>query len=60
MVVSECPCGSGEFPETESDARGIYIGLMCSKCRDKRLSGYRREVLTDPNYEIDEPIEDEL
>ena len=55
----ECPCGSGEFPELETDARGIYLGYMCDKCRKERLRGYRPDVLTNPNYETDEPIEED-
>lgn len=57
--MPECPCGSGEYSEPVSDARGIYIGRMCDKCRDERLSGFRPEVLTDPDYECDEPIEED-
>lgn len=59
MAPTECPCGSGEEPELETDARSIPLGYMCSKCRKERLKGYRKEVLEDPNYECDEPIEPE-
>lgn len=59
MRTQLCPCGSGLPGYVETDARGIYIGRMCRQCRQKRLSGYRPEVLTDPNYEADEPIEPE-
>jgi hypothetical protein len=52
-----CPCGSGLPFEEETDARGIYIGRMCDKCRTERLRGFRPEVLTDPAYEADEPID---
>ena len=41
----------------EYDARGIYLARVCEKCVDKRLSGYRSDVLTDPNYWADEDIE---
>jgi len=54
-----CSCGSGEIPQIECDARGIYLGKMCYKCRDERLSIYRPDVLTDTNYWHDEPIEEE-
>lgn len=43
----------------EHDARGIPLARVCEKCREQKLSGYRREVLTNPNYEADEPIEEE-
>jgi len=41
------------------DARGIYLARVCTKCVKARLAQYRPEVLTDPNYEADEPIEPE-
>lgn len=43
----------------EYDARGIEIGRVCDKCRKAKLARYRPEVLTDPNYETDEPIDGE-
>ena len=43
----------------EFDARGIEIARVCDKCRAQKLAKYRPEVLTDPGYEADEPIEPE-
>ena len=43
----------------EYDARGIYLTKVCDKCRKHKLSKYRRDVLADPSYECDEPIEPE-
>ena len=54
---STCSCGSGEFPEDIYDARGIYLTQVCSKCKKEKLRGYRPEVLSNPNYHSDEPIE---
>lgn len=54
-----CFCGSGEYQEAEYDARGILLTYARSKCRKERLSHFRPEVLSDPNYEADEPIEPE-
>lgn len=54
-----CPCGSGEESEEVHDAKGIYIGRVCDRCRKERLAGFRPEVLTDPDYTCDEPIEPE-
>lgn len=54
-----CTCGSGEYSYWESDARGIPLARVCDKCKAERLKGYRPEVLTDSNYECDEPIEAE-
>lgn len=54
-----CPCGSGEQSYIAYDARGIPLTRVCGKCRDKRLAVYRPEVLTNCNYETDEPIEED-
>lgn len=43
----------------EYDARGIEIGFVCAQCRASKLSKFRPEVLTDPNYIADEDIEPE-
>lgn len=43
----------------EYDARGIPLTLVCSKCRDQRLSLYRHDVLTDSDYYADEAIDEE-
>ena len=50
--LRECPCGSGEWPEVEYDARGYGLGYMCGKCRSEKLSKYRPEVLVDPGYDL--------
>jgi hypothetical protein len=43
----------------ENDARGIPLARVCDKCRTYRLQGFRADVLTDSQYETDEPIEPE-
>ena len=43
----------------EYDARGIPLGRCCDLCRDELRSKFRPDVLTDPNYWSDEPIEPE-
>lgn len=43
----------------EYDARGIPLARVCDKCRAAKLAGYRPEVLSDPEYYADEPIEEE-
>lgn len=55
--LEECPCGSGREAEAEFDARGIFLCYSCRKCRKEKLSRYRADVLGDPNYWSDEPIE---
>ena len=55
----ECPCGSGLLRQDRYDARGIFLCFTCPVCEEKKLSQYRPDVLTDPNYWADEPIEEE-
>ena len=43
----------------EVDARGIPLCKVCDDCVDERLAKYRPDVITDPNYWADEPIEPE-
>lgn len=43
----------------EYDARGIPLCKVCKSCMEEALNGYRQEVLTNPSYEADEPIESE-
>ena len=43
----------------EFDARGIYLCRVCDNCRAEKLAGFRPEVLSDSNYEHDEPISEE-
>ena len=44
----------------EHDARGIPLCFVCDKCKDRKLSVYRPDVLTDINYWTDEPIEEDV
>lgn len=48
-----------DYSWIEYDARGIYLARVCERCVDSVLSKYRPDVLTDPNYYTDEPIEPE-
>lgn len=41
------------------DARGIALGYTCHLCHADKLSKYRPEVLTDPQYDCIEEIEPE-
>jgi len=41
----------------ENDARGIPLARVCEDCSDEKLSQFRPEVLTDPQYETEEPVE---
>ena len=58
--MSKCEGGVHKDPEWtwwEYDARGIELCKVCSFCRSEKLAQFRREVLTDSNYECDEEIE---
>jgi len=59
MRIVTCPCGSGRDSWWEHDARGIPLCRVCDRCRRARLARYRPDVLTDRNYEADEPIEED-
>ena len=48
-----------DFRWIEYDARGYALGRVCDKCVKQKLSKYRPEVLTDSDYEADEPFEPE-
>lgn len=52
-----CTCGSGKPGRELYDARGIYAGITCVAC--KKEDTLRPEVMTNPNYEADEPIEED-
>ena len=53
-------CGhEGEISWWEHDARGIPLARVCDKCYRDKMSQYKPEVLNDPNYDIDEQIEEE-
>ena len=52
-----CPCGSGLQATIAYDARGIELGLVCNRCESAKLSKFRPDVLTDPNYPTFEDIE---
>jgi hypothetical protein len=54
-----CPCGSGLTSRWANDAPGIPLARVCPKCRAEKLSGYRADVLTNPNYEADEAIDED-
>lgn len=43
----------------QKDARGIELCRTCPKCHDEKMGRYRPEVLTNANYDHDEPIEEE-
>lgn len=57
MNVRPCPCGSGQDSTWQHDARNIPLCRTCDECHDKKMSGYRQDVLTDSNYWSDEAID---
>jgi hypothetical protein len=54
-----CLCGSGKPRSPQFDARGIFLTYTCDDCHDAKMAGYRPDVLTDPVYWTDEPIDDD-
>jgi hypothetical protein len=59
MEYAPCPCGSGKLSHWAKDARGIELCRVCEDCEETKLSKYRPDVLTDPNYWADEAIEED-
>jgi hypothetical protein len=55
----QCSCGSGNYPRAINDARGIFLCFACDTCERDKLGRFRPDVLTDPVYWHDEPIDDE-
>ena len=53
-----CSCGSGLESEEIYDARNIYVARVCEKCRKEKLSHYRKDIFTDPNYWCSEEIDE--
>jgi hypothetical protein len=42
-----------------NDAKGIPLARVCPACKDRILAKYRKDVLENPDYQTDEPIEPE-
>jgi hypothetical protein len=55
--LEKCRCGSGLEAYPEYDGHGIFLDYMCDKCRKKKMSKYRPDIME--AYECDEPIEPE-
>ena len=56
MAQKICSCGS-ELPKGPNyDARGIFLTYTCKVCHEKKINGYRKDVLVNPSYDADEPI----
>lgn len=49
---------TGEPSWEEYDAKGIYLCRVCDRCEAIKLATYRPDVLIDPNYYTDEPVEE--
>lgn len=58
-LIRECPCGSKQDSWWAKDARGIPLCRVCPKCKRQKLRRYRPDVLHNPNYEVDEQIEED-
>jgi hypothetical protein len=55
-----CSCGSNKPSAWQYDARGIALCRTCEDCHQRKMAGYRREVLTDPEYDpLDDNVEED-
>jgi hypothetical protein len=55
--IRACPCGSGKPSSWQFDARGIELCRTCDDCHDRKMAGFRPEVVSNPNYYADEAID---
>jgi hypothetical protein len=54
-----CPCGSGLDRWELRDARGIFCCFVCAECEHRKRSAFRPKVFTDPNYAVDEDVDND-
>ena len=54
---TECPCGSGQWPDMQQDGYGIFLCYTCPACEKQKLAKYRPDIFE--RYETDEPIEED-
>jgi len=53
-----CHCGSGKSSLWQLDGNGIPLCRTCAECHERKMSGYRVEVLVPYGQDVvDEPIE---
>lgn len=53
-----CHCGSGKSSIWQLDGNGIPLCRTCAECHERKMSGYRAEVLVPYGQDVvDEPIE---
>lgn len=56
---NKCRCGSGQQAYWLYDAQGIELCKACARCERKKLSPYRREILSGYDQsDLDEQIEE--
>lgn len=53
--LTECPCGSGRWPDEQLDGYGIFLCYTCIDCERQKLSMFRPDVFE--QYDTDEPID---
>ena len=44
--------------EVRYDAKGLFLTYACDKCWKQEKKRYRSDILSDPNYWHDEPIDE--
>jgi hypothetical protein len=53
--MRQCRCGSEQTQRALHDGHGIFLTYVCDACEQKKLKGYRPDIMT--KYDTDEPIE---
>lgn len=57
MRPTFCDCGSKRTPTAHKDGHGIFLFYACLRCYDRKIAGYRPDIMS--KYQCDEPIEPE-
>jgi hypothetical protein len=56
---NNCPyCDIAMISEVRYDAKGLFLTYACDKCWKQEKKRYRSDILSDPNYWHDEPIDE--
>ena len=49
----------GQAALPTDDARGIFLTYTCDNCHDRKMAEFRPDVLTNPLYWTEEPVDDD-
>jgi hypothetical protein len=50
-----CPCGSGNYRESQYDGHGIFLTYTCTSCHAEKMQRFRADIFK--AYDADEAID---